>query len=241
MSSIGLMNKGMEYFLANILPPAARVLRPDQLIVSVGGSEIDDYVHVIRTMAEQYDKDEIAAIELNACCPNVKAGGAAFSSSPAMVDELTRAVLKASPWPVITKIIANFENMTEVTKVIEAAGADAVHLSISPMGIAIDIEKRKPYFHNIKAPLSGPQVKPIGILKVWDLYKQVKIPIIASGGIVSAADALEYMMAGLSAVAIGAANFANPNVGAEVVTGLEKYCTDHEIGNISEIVGIAHL
>ncbi|MCL2492780.1 MAG: dihydroorotate dehydrogenase [Clostridiales bacterium] len=241
MSSIGLMNVGIDQYLEKVLPAAAGVLRPGQRIVSVGGSVVDDYIYAINAIAEKYGKDEIAALELNACCPNVKAGGAAFSSNPGMVAELTKAVCRISPYPVIVKIIANFPNMNEVAKAVEAEGADAIHMSISPMGIAIDIKKKKPYFYNVKAPLSGPLVKPIGILKTWDLYEEISLPMIASGGIACADDAVEYMMAGLSAVAIGAMNYINPKVGEEVVLGLEKYCEENAISNISEIVGIAHV
>jgi len=240
MSSIGLMNPGIDYYLENILPHSMQVLRPDQRIVSVGGSVVADYVYAAEMISERYGNDDIAALELNACCPNVNAGGAAFSSDPDIVGELTEAVLKVIPYPLIVKIIANFPNMNIVTKAAEAAGADAIHLSISPIGVAIDIEKKKPYFHNIRAPLSGPIVKPIGLLKTWDLYEEVSIPIIASGGVSCAEDAIEYLMAGLSAVAIGAVNFVNPKVGEEVVTGLEKYCDENDVQNISELIGIAH-
>ena len=241
LSSVGLMNIGIEKYLAQALPDAARILRPDQLIVSVGGSVIEDFVFAVSAIAEKYEKHEIAALELNACCPNVNAGGAAFSSDPDLVQRLTEQVRRVSPYPVIVKIITNYPNMIDVAKAAEAAGADAINLSVSPMGIAIDIKKKKPYFHNIKAAFSGPLVKPIGILKTWDLYGEVSVPIIACGGIACAEDVIEYMMAGLTAAGIGAMNFVNPKIGEEVVSGLEKYCEENDISNISEIIGIAHI
>jgi dihydroorotate dehydrogenase (NAD+) catalytic subunit len=241
MSSIGLMNAGLGHFLGDTIPEAFKVLRPDQRIVSIGGSEIKDYVFCICAFAEKYGKDEIAAIELNACCPNIEAGGAAFSSDAAMVRKLADAVLSVSPYPVIVKIIANFPNMEDVAKNVEAAGADAIHLSISPMGIAIDIEKRKPYFHNVRAPLSGPLVKPIGVLKVWELYDAISLPIIASGGVACAEDAIEYMMAGLSGVAVGASTFVNPKACEETVDGLSRYCESHGVKDVSSLIGAAHM
>jgi len=240
MSSVGLMNAGIEQYLNSILPAAAGVLRPDQLIISVGGNVIEDFLFAINAIAEKYEKHKIAALELNACCPNVKAGGSAFSSDPDLVQKLTEKVCSISPYPVIVKLITNYPNLTEVAKAAETAGADALHLTISPMGVAIDIKKKKPYFYNIKAAISGPCLKPIGVLKTWDLYGEVSIPIIASGGISCAEDAIEYMMAGLSAVGIGSMNFVNPKIGEEVVSGLEAYCEENGISNISEIVGIAH-
>ena len=240
LSSIGLMNVGVERYLDEIFPSAAEVLRPDQRLISIAGDVVEDYLFVVEAIAEKYGKNELAAVEVNACCPNSKAGGAAFSSTPEIVAGLTEAVCRISPYPIIVKIIGIFPNTNDVAKAVEAAGATVISMATTPLGIAIDIKKKKPYFHNVKAALSGPILKPLGILKVWEMYNEVSIPIIASGGITCTEDAIEYMMAGLSAVSIGSTCFVNPKVGEEVVAGLESYCKANGLLSISEVTGIAH-
>lgn len=240
MSSIGLQNPGIEYYLKEYMPQIKDACRPDQIIISIGGNDIEDYVATAKRVADTCRVDEIAALEINGACPNVIHGGGVMSASPDAMYKLIKAIKAAVDFPIIAKMNTNFANYCDVAKAIEAAGADVVYLVSTPMGMHIDIKKRKPAIGNIKAPVSGPAILPQAILKTWDIYKVVNIPIIGSGGIYTAEDAIETMMAGASAVGIGSAQFINPNAAVEILDGMVRFCENNHIGSFSELVGCAH-
>lgn len=240
LSSIGLQNPGFEVYKNKYMPQAQKVLRPNQIIVSIAGNTIEDYKKMRDLVEETYSTSEIAAIEINTACPNVSHGGAAFCSIPSESYNLIKEIVKTAKFPVIVKINTNFDNTCEVGRMVEEAGADILSTVSTPIGMAIDIYKRKPILGNVKGPISGPAIRPIGISKVWDLYKILNIPIIASGGIYAAEDALEYMMAGASAVAVGSAHFTNPTASVEIVKGVKEFVGSNNITNISDLVGVAH-
>ncbi|NTW73114.1 MAG: dihydroorotate dehydrogenase, partial [Eubacteriaceae bacterium] len=181
---------------------------------------------------------DIDLIELNISCPNVKAGGMAFGMQCDSAGFITREIKKVSRHPVMVKLSPNAENIAAVAAACEAAGADALSLVNTFQGMAIDIKKRKPVFENVYAGLSGPAIKPIALRMVHQVARQVKIPVVGLGGITSWEDAVEFIMAGATAIQIGTGNFPNPMLGSEIVHGLLKYCEDNGLDNISEIRGI---
>lgn len=241
LSSIGLQNPGIEYYLSEYWPQIKSACRPDQIIISIGGNEIEDYVATARRVADVCGVNEIAALEINGACPNVVHGGGVMSASPDAMYRLIKAIKAAVDFPLIAKMNTNFANYCDVAKAIEEAGTDAVYLVSTPMGMHIDLNKRKPAIGNVKAPVSGPAILPQAILKTWDIYKTVNIPIIGSGGIYTAEDAIETMMAGASAVGIGSAQFINPNAAVEILEGMTAYCEKKGIGSFSELTGCAHV
>lgn len=240
LTSIGLQNPGIEQYRKEYLPEIRKVCRPEQIIISIGGNEIEDYVAVAEKIAEVCRPGEIAAIEVNGACPNVKHGGGVMSAAPETMYQVIQAVKKAVPFPIIGKMNTNFDIYTEVAQAIEAAGAEAVYLVSTPMGMHIDINTGKSGIGNGKAPVSGPAILPQAILKTWEVYRKVKIPIIGSGGIYTAEAAVETMMAGASAVGIGSAQFINPNAAVEILEGLEAYCQSKGIERVSDLIGSAH-
>ena len=240
LTSIGLQNPGIHAYIEEHLPKIKEALRPDQIFISVGGNEVSDYVATAVKIAENCAPGEIAAIEVNGACPNVSCGGGVMSSSPDKMYEVVKAIREAVPFPVIGKMNTNFPVYCDVAKAIEAAGAEAVYLVSTPMGTRIDLKKRKPFMGNIKAPVSGPAILPQAVLKTWDIYEAVNIPIIASGGIYTAEAAIENIMAGATAVGIGSAQFVNPNAAVEILEGMVTFCEENHISSIEEIVGCAH-
>jgi len=240
LTSIGLQNPGADFFMKNIMPKVKEACKPNQIIVSIAGNTVEDYANLCATISEKYGKGDIAAIEINAACPNVKLGGGAFCSKPDAMRELLSAVMKVTTLPVIAKINTNYDNTVEIAKVIEESGVDAIATTSTPLGMSIDIKKRKPALGNIKGPISGRAIRPIGVGKVWDIYRAVKIPISPSGGIYTTEDALEYIMAGATAVEIGSAHFINPRASLEILEGLKAFMVENGISDISSLVGVAH-
>lgn len=241
LTSIGLQNPGIHAYIEEHLPEIRRVCRPDQIIISVGGNDVSDYVATAEKIAETCGVSEITAIEVNGACPNVAHGGGIMSSSPEKMYEVVKAIRDAVPFPVIGKMNTNFPVFCEVAKAVEEAGAEAVYLVSTPMGMHIDLRTRRPLIGNIKAPVSGPAILPQAVLKTWEVYETVKIPIIASGGIYTAEAAMENIMAGASAVGIGSAQFVNPNAAVEILEGMIAFCEANRIGCFDEIVGCAHM
>jgi len=240
MTSIGLQNPGVFAYIEEELPEIKRACRPDQIIISVGGNEVSDYVETAVKIAESCSADEIAAIEVNGACPNVTHGGGVMSSSPEKMYEVVNAVKKAVPFPVIGKMNTNFASFCDVAKAIEDAGADAVYLVSTPMGLKIDLLRRCPLIGNVKAPVSGPAVRPQAVLKTWEVYEAVKLPIIASGGIYTAEAAIENIMAGAAAVGIGSAQLINPNAAAEILDDMIVWCESNRVDSFEELIGCAH-
>lgn len=232
LNAVGLQNKGVEYFASNIYP---RIKDFDtHIIVNVSGSTIEDYVACTERLL---GLDKVPAIELNISCPNVKEGGMAFGTSCASAAEVTKAVRKVWNRDLIVKLSPNVTDITEIAKAVEGEGADAVSLINTLLGMAIDIRTRKPLLSTVTGGLSGPCVKPIALRMVWQTFQAVKIPIIGMGGISSWQDAIEFILAGSSAIQIGTFNFIDPEISVKVVDGMQKYLDDNGIKHISELIG----
>ena len=202
--------------------------------MNVSGSCIDDYVQtasIINTL------DDIPAIELNISCPNVKQGGMAFGVNPESAAQVVSAVRKAYDKTLIVKLSPNVTDITEIALAVEGAGADSVSLINTMLGMAIDAEKRRPILSTITGGMSGPAVKPVALRMVWQTAKAVKIPVIGLGGICSATDAIEFLLAGASAIQIGTANFIDPSISEKVVDGIADYLERHGFSSVQEIIG----
>ncbi|MTI79782.1 MAG: dihydroorotate dehydrogenase [Firmicutes bacterium] len=235
LNSIGLQNPGVEYVIEHYLPYFKTLQTP--VIVNISGDTVEDYAQVAEKLSQA---GGVAALEVNISCPNVKKGGMAFGSDPAMAAEVTAAVRSATNLPLVVKLSPNVTDITKVAESVTKAGANALSLINTLLGMAIDINTGRPVLGNIMGGLSGPAVKPVALRAVWQVYDAVQLPIIGMGGISTAEDALEFIMAGASAVALGTANFINPRVAVEVVDGIEEYLTKNGINDVNELVGVAH-
>ncbi len=232
LNAVGLQNKGADYFANNIYPNIKDI--DTYMIVNVSGSTVETYVECAEKIAAL---DKIPAIELNISCPNVKHGGMAFGVTCAGAAEVVRAVRKVYPKTLIVKLSPNVTDVTEIARAVEAEGADAVSLSNTLLGMAIDAEKRKPILSTVTGGLSGPCVKPIALRMVWQTYNAVKIPIIGLGGISNWKDAVEFMLAGSSAIQIGTYNFVDPAISVKTVEGINDYLDKHGFKSVTEIIG----
>ena len=232
LNCVGLQNKGVDYFIETIYP---RIRHLDtNVIVNVSGSNIDDYV----AAAAKIDAlDDIPAIELNVSCPNVKQGGMAFGVTCSGIEQVVKAVREVYRKHLIVKLSPNVTNIAEIAVAAEGAGADSVSLINTLLGMAIDAETRKPVLSMVTGGLSGACVKPVALRMVWQVAKAVKIPVIGLGGISSATDAVEFLLAGASAIQIGTANFIDPAISAKVAKGIVEYCERQGVGDINELVG----
>lgn len=233
LNAVGLQNKGVEYFATHIYPQIKDL--DTAVVVNVSGSRVEDYAAVCSRIAEL---ENIPAVEINISCPNVKTGGMAFGTTCEGAAAVTRACRKAFPRTMIVKLSPNVTDIASIAKAVEAEGADSVSLINTLLGMAIDVERQRPMLSTITGGLSGPAVKPVAVRMVWQVAKAVKIPVIGLGGIASGADALEFIMAGATAVQIGTANFVHPAVGTAVVDYLNDYCRRHKVASISELRGI---
>ena len=232
LNAVGLQNKGVDYFVDHIYPEVRKF--QTNVIVNVSGSCIEDYVQcasIINTL------DDIPAIELNISCPNVKQGGMAFGVKPESAAQVVSAVRKAYDKTLIVKLSPNVTDITEIARAVEGAGADSVSLINTMRGMVIDAEKRKPILSTITGGMSGPAVKPVALRMVWQTAKAVKIPVIGLGGICSATDAIEFLLAGASAIQIGTANFIDPSVSEKVVDGIQEYLERHGFASVQDIIG----
>lgn len=232
MNSVGLQNPGIEAFISDGI---AKMRKFDTvLIANMGGHSMEDYV----TGATLLSNADIDMLELNISCPNVKSGGMAFGLKAEVASEVVRAVREVCSKPLIVKLSPNAENIVAMALACEAAGADALSLVNTFQAMAIDLHRRKPIFNNVYAGLSGAAIKPIALRMVHSVCKQVKVPVIGIGGISTAEDVLEFIMAGASAVQIGTVNFNNPIIGQQIVKDVEHLCEKENIQNLSEIRGI---
>lgn len=233
LNAVGLQNVGVGNFCQTVYPRIKDI--DTNIIVNVSGSSIEEYCSV----AEQIDAlEKIPAIELNISCPNVKKGGMGFGTQPEMAATVVSAVRKVYHKTLIVKLTPNVTNVVEIAKAVEGAGADSVSLINTMLGMAIDVEKQRPYLSTITGGLSGPCVKPVAVRMVWQVAHAVQIPVVGLGGIASAADALEFLMAGARAIEVGTANFIDPAITMKIVDGLEDYCQRHGLKSIQEIIGI---
>ena len=236
LNAVGLQNKGADYFIDHIYPTIKDI--DTNMIVNVSGSSIETYVECAEKMASL---EKIPAIELNISCPNVKQGGMAFGVTAKGAAEVVKAVRQVYPKTLIVKLSPNVTDITEIAKAVEAEGADSVSLINTILGMAINAEKRKPVLSTITGGLSGPCVKPIALRMVWQTYKAVKIPIIGLGGISNWKDAVEFMLAGATAIQIGTYNFIDPAVSVKVIDGINEYCDRHGFKSASELTGALEL
>lgn len=233
INAVGLQNKGVDYFVEHIYPTLTRY--KSEIIVNVSGKSVADYQETARRLAHL---ERIRAIEVNISCPNVKAGGMAFGTTCAGAAEVTAAVRKAWPRHMMVKLSPNVTDITEIAAAVEGAGADSVSLINTLLAMVVDVERRRPAVSTVTGGLSGPAVRPVAVRMVWQVARRVGIPVVGLGGITCADDALQFIMAGASAVQIGTYNFVDPACAVKVVDGIEDYLRRHGFDDIAQIRGI---
>lgn len=232
LNAVGLQNKGVDHFIEEIYPRISHL--DTNIIVNVSGSSIDDYVAVCEKLNPL---DKVAAVEINISCPNVKQGGMGFGTTCSGAESVTRAVREAYDGTMIVKLTPNVTDITEIARAAEAAGADALSLTNTFLGMAIDVEKRRPMLSTITGGLSGPCIRPIAVRMVWQVAKAVKVPVVGLGGIMNGRDAIEFLLAGASAVQIGTANFVDPQVTIKTIDYIEDYLKRHHFSAVSQLIG----
>lgn len=233
LNAVGLQNPGVDAFIKDVLPEMLCFGVP--VIANIAGSTKDEFVEI----AERFSGTGVAGLELNISCPNVKTGGMALGTAPEVAAQVVEAVIEVSDLPVIVKLTPNVTNIVELARAVADAGADALSLINTLVGMMIDVEQRKPVLGNVVGGLSGPAIRPVAVRAVWQVAQAVEIPIIGIGGICTGRDALEFMMAGASAVAVGSAFFNNPLAAVRIIAELEEYCFDHGVEKLQDIVGVA--
>ena len=231
LNAIGLENVGVERFIVEKMPYLQQLDTP--LIVNILGDTLNEYAN----LAERLNNVEgISALEVNISCPNVKKGGVAFGTDPSTVAAVTGAVRQVTKLPVIVKLSPNVTDVTAIARAVEDAGADGISLINTLIGMAIDIQSKRPRLANVIGGLSGPAIKPVALRMVWQTAKAVTIPVIGIGGIGTTEDALEFLMAGATAIQVGTANFYQPNAAMEIIAGLEQYVHDQGLDNIRQVI-----
>ena len=234
LNAVGLQNKGVDYFIEHIYERITGF--GSEPIVNVSGASVADYVEVCRRLRERCPL--IKAVEVNISCPNVKQGGMAFGTTCEGAAEVTRAVREAWDRTLIVKLSPNVTDIASIARAVEDEGADSVSLINTLLGMAVDVERRRPVLSTVTGGLSGPAVRPVAVRMVWQVAKAVKIPVIGLGGIMNARDALEFIMAGATAVEVGTASFIDPAAAAHVAAGITDYLTRHHFTSIDQIRGI---
>lgn len=236
INAIGLQGIGVHRFIREKLPELRE--RCARVFVNICGTTLDEYVEVAKALSQA---EGVAALELNISCPNIKEGGIQFGCSLAGTHDVTHAVRKATHLPVIPKLTPNVTDVASFARAAEEAGADAVSLVNTFLAMALDVETRRPKLSNVLGGLSGPAIRPIAVRMVWECYQLVKIPIIGMGGITDARDALEFIIAGATAVQVGTANFVDPFVWPKIIDGLHDYMRRHQLERLSDLVGQVNL
>lgn len=231
LNAIGLQNPGIDVFLERDIPFLKQF--DTKIIVNVCGKTVEDYLEVV----ERCGDEKIDMLEINVSCPNVKEGAIAFGQSTDALYQITQSIKKKAKQPVIMKLSPNVTDIAEMAKAAQAGGADCISLINTLTGMKIDVERRQFVLANKTGGLSGPAIKPVAVRMVYQVAHAVKIPVIGMGGIMTAADALEFILAGASAVAVGAANFINPYTTVEIVQGIEEYMERHHVENLTELIG----
>jgi len=232
LNAVGLQNKGIDYFINTIYPNIKD--SGTEIIPNINGSIVEEYIEVAEKLN---DVEGINVIELNISCPNVKEGGMAFGVSCPSAIAVTTEIRKVFDKTLIVKLSPNVTDITEIAKGVEGAGADAVSLVNTFLGMAIDANTKRPILSTVTGGLSGPAIKPIALRMVWQVYNAVKIPVIGIGGIMNATDAIEFMLAGASAIQVGTANFIDPQVSIKIIDGIEDYCNKNGIKDASDLTG----
>ncbi len=231
LNSIGLENPGVDYFLEHYLPQLRSL--GVTTIVNMAGNSVAEYCE----LAERLQQPGIAALELNISCPNVKAGGMAFGTSEKLVEEVVSQVKEHSRLPLIVKLSPNVTDIARIAQAAEAAGADALSLINTLLGMAVDHRTRRPILGNVVGGLSGPAIKPVALRMVWQVAQAVQIPVIGIGGIMTAADALEFIICGASAIQVGAANFVEPVAAWQIIDGIAAYLKENGMTDIKQLIG----
>jgi dihydroorotate dehydrogenase (NAD+) catalytic subunit len=232
LNAVGLQNKGVDYFIEQIYPTVKDI--DTDIFVNVSGSTLEDY---IITAEKLNDLENIPGIELNISCPNVKEGGMAFGVSCVSAAQVVREVRRVYKNELMVKLSPNVTDISEIAKAVEGEGADSISLINTLLGMAINAEKRKPILSTVTGGLSGPAVKPIALRMVWQVAKAVNVPVVGMGGIMNATDAIEFMLAGASAIQVGTANFIDPTVTIQVLEGIEEYLKRHGYSSVTDIIG----
>lgn len=232
LNAVGLQNKGVDVFCNEVYPRIRH--HQTAVIVNVSGSTVEEYVAVAERINEL---DDIPAIELNISCPNVKEGGMAFGTSCTSAAMVTKAIRDVFKKHLMVKLSPNVTNIAELAKSVEDSGADSVSLINTLLGMAIDAEKRKPMLSTITGGLSGPAVKPVALRMVWQVSNAVKIPVVGLGGIMNAIDAIEFMLAGATAIQVGTANFIDPQITIKIIDGIHEYCDRHGFSKVTDLIG----
>lgn len=233
INAVGLQNKGVDHFIKAIYPDIQGL--DTNVIVNVSGASVNDYVEVARRLEPL---EHIPAIEVNISCPNVKAGGMAFGTSCEGAAEVTAAVRKAWPRHLMVKLSPNVTDIASIAAAVEGAGADSVSLINTMLAMNIDVERQRASISTVTGGLSGPAVRPVAVRMVWQVAKRVSIPVVGLGGIMNADDALQFIMAGATAVQIGTANFVNPRATVDVIDGIADYMRRHNVADIADLRGI---
>lgn len=236
LNAIGLQNPGVDHFKEVDLPWLAQ--QNATVIVNVSGHSVPEYIGCLEALEESDVPD---AYEINISCPNVDAGGMTIGTDPKLVEEVVSACRACTSKPMFVKLTPNVTDITEIARAAEASGADAISLINTLLGMAVDIRTRKPLLARVTGGLSGPAIKPVALAKVWQVSKAVKVPILGMGGIATAEDAIEFMLAGATAVAVGAANFVNPTATIEVIEGIQRYCEEQGVADVNELIGGLHV
>ncbi|MGI6406805.1 MAG: dihydroorotate dehydrogenase [Syntrophaceticus sp.] len=233
LNSVGLQNPGVDVFIRDLLPSMLEFGVP--VIANIAGRSRDEFVY----MAERLSNTGVAGLELNISCPNVKTGGMALGTVPEVAAGVVEAVVKATALPVIVKLTPNVTDIRELAAAVADGGADALSLINTLVGMVIDVDERKPVLANCVGGLSGPAIKPVGVRAVWEVSQTVDLPVIGMGGITTGTDALEYIMAGASAVAVGSAFFHDPLAAVKIIDQIDEYCTKHGVNKLQDLVGVA--
>lgn len=235
LNSVGLENPGLDEFLNSYLPKAGKL--PTAVIANISGFALEDYVQIARAL----QKDSgLAALEVNISCPNVKHGGMHFGTDPRSAEEVIAAVKAATDLPIIAKLSPNVTDIVEMAGAVQRGGADALSLINTLLGMRVDIQSQRPVLANTFGGLSGPAIRPVAVRMVWQVFERVKLPIIGMGGITTWQDAVEFLLAGATAVSVGTGNFVNPQAPQEIIQGIERYCERNGLAAVSELVGRAH-
>ena len=235
LNAIGLQNPGVKTFINRDLPFLKEM--GAKVIVNVCGHSEEEYVNVVKRLAKDDVRDDIAMLEINISCPNVKEGGIAFGQKPEMAEAITKAVKREAAQPVVMKLSPNVTDITEMAKAVETGGADGISLINTITGMKIDINRKKILLANQTGGLSGPAIHPVAVRMVYQVSHAVELPIIGMGGVQSVDDALELMMAGATMVAVGTANFYHPTITTEIIDGMERYVTENGLDSINDIIG----
>jgi dihydroorotate dehydrogenase (NAD+) catalytic subunit len=236
LNAVGLQNGGVKYFVEHIYPNLLKY--NTHILVNVSGSTVEEYIACAELINEL---EHISGIELNISCPNVKEGGMAFGTSCPAAEAVVKAVRKVYNKPLMVKLSPNVTDITEIARVVEANGADSISLINTILAMAIHAESRRPVLSTVTGGLSGPAIKPIALRMVWQVYNSVKIPVIGMGGIMNAIDAIEFFLAGASAIQVGTANFIDPMATQHIISGIDNYLLRHKFKSISDVVGCLQL